>query len=450
MANEEHLKILKQGVEVWNQWRKENEFITPDLSGADLSATDLSMARLSEAHLEGANLYRSNLSETSFTNANLRKANLQEANLSDAYLSEADLRYANLSETRLDRAIFSDASLMVANLQKAHLDRTLLQGSFLINANLTQAQLQGANLTGADIREANLSKATLSEVILIEADLAGSKLIGCNLYNSDLTRANIQEADLSEADLHGVIFRDTNIIDTRFLNSHLLDTNFLGVNLSTAIGLETVIHRSPSYIDVRTLTYSRGEIPDAFLRGCGLSDWEIENTKLYNPELSNEEINNIQYRIHDLRVKRAIQINPLFISYSHSNSDFVDAIERKLIENGVRFWRDIHHAKAGRLEKQIDDAIHLNDVVLVVLSEHSTNSDWVEHEVRKARAKEKTGKDALCPVALDDSWKTCHWPERLREQIMEYNILDFSNWQDEVIFQRQFTKLLEGLNLFYK
>jgi hypothetical protein len=113
--------------------------------------------------------------------------------------------------------------------------------------------------------------------------------------------------------------------------------------------------------------------------------------------------------------------------------------------------RDIHHATAGRLETQIDRAINLNDIVLLVLSEHSTNSDWVEHETRKAREKEKqTGKDALCPVALDDSWKTCRWPERLREQIMEYNILDFSGWQDEKVMQAMFSKLLNGLSIFYK
>jgi hypothetical protein len=149
--------------------------------------------------------------------------------------------------------------------------------------------------------------------------------------------------------------------------------------------------------------------------------------------------------------RRTFQINPLFISYNHSNSDFVDAIEQYLINEGIRFWRDIHDAKAGRLEKQIDAAIQLNDVVLLVLSEHSTNSDWVEHEARKAREKEKkSGKDATCPIALDDSWKTCLWPERLREQMMEYNILDFSNWHDIPTFQKQFRKLIEGLNLYYK
>ena len=149
--------------------------------------------------------------------------------------------------------------------------------------------------------------------------------------------------------------------------------------------------------------------------------------------------------------KQPIQINPLFISYSHTDSAFVDHMERYLNAKNIGFWRDVHHATAGRLEKQIDRAIRHNSTVLLILSEHSTESDWVEHEARLARKLEKElGRDVLCPVALDDSWKTCRWPERLREQIMEYNILDFSNWRDEAFFQRMFTRLIDGLDLFYK
>jgi len=36
MANQEHLDILKQGVQVWNQWRKEHAESIPYLSNADL------------------------------------------------------------------------------------------------------------------------------------------------------------------------------------------------------------------------------------------------------------------------------------------------------------------------------------------------------------------------------------------------------------------------------
>ncbi len=87
----------------------------------------------------------------------------------------------------------------------------------------------------------------------------------------------------------------------------------------------------------------------------------------------------------------------------------------------------------------------------LLLSEHSTKSDWVEHEVRVARKLEiETGRDVLCPVALDDAWKTCRWPARLREQIEEYLILDFSTWEDRATFDEQFDKLLRGLRIFYE
>jgi hypothetical protein len=44
MAYGEHLKILKQGVDVWNQWRMDNPEIKPDFSEVNLSKADLSEA----------------------------------------------------------------------------------------------------------------------------------------------------------------------------------------------------------------------------------------------------------------------------------------------------------------------------------------------------------------------------------------------------------------------
>ena len=217
------------------------------------------------------------------------------------------------------------------------------------------------------------------------------------------------------------------------------------------VGIGTVKHYYPSQISTGTLKLSEGKIPDDFLRGCGLSDWKIESAKLYDPDLSNQEISKIQYKIFDLRATQSIQVSPLFISYSHADSAFVDKLEEQLNAKGVRFWRDVHHATSGRLEKQIDRAIRHNPTVLVVLSENSTQSDWVEHEVKEARRLEKELKrDVICPVALDDSWKESPWPARVMEQVMEYNILDFSDWQDDSTFGETFKKLIDGLELFYK
>jgi uncharacterized protein YjbI with pentapeptide repeats len=60
MANPEHLAILRQGVEVWNQWREENPEIQPDLSNSDLCGENLDWVNFS-----GVNLFGADLSETS-------------------------------------------------------------------------------------------------------------------------------------------------------------------------------------------------------------------------------------------------------------------------------------------------------------------------------------------------------------------------------------------------
>lgn len=63
MANEEHLKILKEGVEVWNRWREENPNIRPDLEEAYLREADVSRADLRGADLEAADLIEAKLME---------------------------------------------------------------------------------------------------------------------------------------------------------------------------------------------------------------------------------------------------------------------------------------------------------------------------------------------------------------------------------------------------
>jgi hypothetical protein len=164
-----------------------------------------------------------------------------------------------------------------------------------------------------------------------------------------------------------------------------------------------------------------------------------------------EELDKILYKIRQLRAARALQISPLFISYSDADSRFVDKVRNSLTKNGVRYWLDIHDTKAGRMEKQIDRAIRQNPRVLLVLSESSLSSDWVEREVRTARALEKeTGRDVLFPVALDDSWKDNRETKRATEEITEYSILDFAAWKDNGKFEDMFRKLINGLELFYK
>jgi uncharacterized protein YjbI with pentapeptide repeats len=306
------------------------------------------------------------------------------------------------------------------DLEKADLSGSYLEGTYLGRAHM-------APLTEADFRAANLKKANLSNCHLGRANFIDANLREANLSNSYLANANLQGANLTIAN-----FFSANLDGAMLGNAHIGMTIFGDIDLSKAKDLEDVIHEGPSTIGTNTIQISKGNIPVKFLRGCGLSDVDIEYAKLAVPNLSNEKINAIVYRIYDLRATQAIQINPLFISYSHPDSWFVDEMEKYLNKKGIRFWRDIHDTTAGRLEKVVDRAMRMNPTVLLVLSENSIASDWVEHEASTARELEKElGRDVLCPVALDDAWKDCAWPARLREQIMEYNILDFSKWKDE-------------------
>jgi uncharacterized protein YjbI with pentapeptide repeats len=72
MANDEHVAILKKGVDAWNAWRNKNPDICPNLSEATLDGADLRSANLIEADLSRA--YRANLREV-----NLREVNLHAA-----------------------------------------------------------------------------------------------------------------------------------------------------------------------------------------------------------------------------------------------------------------------------------------------------------------------------------------------------------------------------------
>jgi uncharacterized protein YjbI with pentapeptide repeats len=465
MANEEQLERLKQGVEGWNKWREENPateinlenaelrgaYLTQiylrgaDLREANLSIATLDGARLVEAYIEGAYPIDTDLREASLKGSLLGGAVLRRANLRGADLSEAHLLGAHLDGAHLSGAHLEGAHLSIAHLDRAYLDGAHLDRAHLVGARLIEAHIEGAYLNDTDLREANLKEASLEGAVLRRANLRGADLSLTNLRGANLWRADLRFTNLKGANLRETMLKGANLDKAILANTHLEE-----LNLSATKGLEEAYHFYPSPISTSTLKRSKGKIPVNFLRGCGLNDWEIESAKLYQPGLSEKEVNDIVHRIYDMRANQAVQIKQLFISYSHKDNLFVDEIEKHLDKRGIRFWRDIHDATAGRLEKVVDRAIRRNPIMLLILSERSVKSDWVEHEARTARELEKElGRDVLCPVALDESWKTCPWDAVLRDQIMKYHILDFSKWKDEREFDKMFTKLIDGLDLFY-
>ncbi|MBE9130039.1 MULTISPECIES: pentapeptide repeat-containing protein [unclassified Coleofasciculus] len=186
MTNEEHLALLRQGVEAWNAWKANHPDIRPNLSFATGKGIIIRGAKLS-----GVDLSRANLSRADLSKADLIGANLSEAYLSEAYLSQADLIGANLKNADL-----RNADLISANLIATNLSNTYLSGADLSKANLSGADLVGAKLIGAKLSGTNLSGANLKD-----ANLSGAHLVGANLKGANLREANFSQANLSGANL---------------------------------------------------------------------------------------------------------------------------------------------------------------------------------------------------------------------------------------------------------
>jgi uncharacterized protein YjbI with pentapeptide repeats len=205
VASEDHLKMIRQGVAAWNDWRKKNPPQEVDLSGANLSEASLHGASLSFANLKKANLKKANLSEADLIVADLSAANLSEANLSEANLHGANLSEANLSEANLSKARLSYANLSEADLRKANLGEADFHAAYLGEANLSgtnliRAHFSGANLSGADLSGADLRGAQLIETDLSNATLTESCVYGVSAWNIKVNdRTNQQNLIITDA-----------------------------------------------------------------------------------------------------------------------------------------------------------------------------------------------------------------------------------------------------------
>src|SRR5439155_16063234 len=77
-------------------------------------------------------------------------------------------------------------------------------------------------------------------------------------------------------------------------------------------------------------------------------------------------------------------------------------LHEKMRGEKLRVWFAPEDMQGGKkLIEQIDRAIQVNDRVLLVLSEHSMNSEWVQTEIRKARQAElREQRQKLFPIRL--------------------------------------------------
>jgi uncharacterized protein YjbI with pentapeptide repeats len=311
------------------------------------------------------------------------------------------------------------------DLSEADFSRTDLSGANLSAANLYRAVLSGADLSESDLRRANLTGAVLISANLRRADLNSAELVAANLSSANLRQANLSEANLNSAQLVAANLDSANLGEANFTQAVLMYTIFANVDLGKTDGLDDCFHARPSVVDFRTLTLSQN-LPRSFLRGCGLPDNFID----YLPSLRDE----------------AIQFYSCFISYSSRDQVFADKLHADLQNKGIRCWFAPHDLPIGaKTWDAIDEAIRLRDKLLLILSKFSIESEWVEDEVNKAYAEERSRRGVvLFPIRIDDTLMSTAepWAVKLRDQ---RNIGDFRRWKKPEAYQKSLDRLLRDL-----
>jgi len=284
------------------------------------------------------------------------------------------------------------------------------------------------NLSFGVFIRTDLSRANFKSTLLHRATFTGEAPLGYDFLKGDFLMAeeSLCNINLSGADLRGAYFYQTTLDDADFSYASVAQTIFRNIDLRQLKGLDKMKFSLPSSIDIDTIYSSHGDIPEVFLSGIGAPDTMIE----YMRSL----------------VGRPIDYYSCFISHSSKDKDFAERLNADLQSKGVRCWFAPKDMKIGdKIRPSIDDAIRIHDKLLLVLSEHSVESTWVEKEVETAFEKErKQNKTVLFPIRLDDCVMNTDqaWAADIRRT---RNIGDFTRWKQHDDYRKAFDRLLRDL-----
>jgi uncharacterized protein YjbI with pentapeptide repeats len=383
-------------------------------------------------------------------NANFTKADLRGADLSAADLTNADFRSADLREVDFRGAVLTGVNFGATPRDTKAIQRHFAhqplppEGCDLSDAELRGANLERVNLSQLRLNGAVLVNAKLSESALSAAELRGADLSGAIFNRTDLTNADCSHANFSGADLRGAHLIGTSLIAANMSGAQLGGsvmgwTSLSGSKLIFARAIETVQHLGPSIIDIDTLERCFREATESttselrvgttamttFLRGVGV------------PE-----------NILELARNRAFSAGraATFISYCSNDLHFVKKLHADLQDEGVRCWYAPETLRVGEdIRTRIVEAIRGHARVIVVLSEASIRSEWVQFEVRTALDLESPKSPTiLVPICIDGAVErpVPDWVNAIRKIRLIGNFLD---WSDTARYRSALRRLLEAL-----
>jgi hypothetical protein len=351
---------------------------------------------LSHCILDGVDFSYRSLDRVSFANASLRRA----------IFTSARLRFADFSNAMLDDAVFNDANISHATFERASCVRATFERANAEQASFYQTRLEAAVLEGADF---------------LDSYMVGTYLTGAVLKGARLWGAIFSPWDVGNADFSGAMFGGTH-----FGYSFAPNGDF--TLMYGAVGLDQTEHHGPSDVSMLALFNARN-VDERFLRSIGVPDGLLSLRRSVQSGAT------------------SMTLYSCFLSHSTSDHNFCSRLYSDLRRVDIHCWYAPEDLKIGeKFRARIEDSINRHDKVLLVLSEHSINSPWVESEVEAALEKERlTGATVLFPLRLDNAvMKTAQaWAAEIRRT---RHIGDFSDWQDEQSYRRALDRLYRDLS----
>ena len=202
MANPEHLAILKQGVDAWNKWRKENPEVCPDLTYCNLNEYPLVRGEIilldiiehefdeEINHLRyidfldrceindrvGLNLGGTDMNHAEIRGEYVGYANMRGADLSHGIFNRSTFRMVDFGEAILENADFRWTNLVDVDLCGAWMNKVKLSGCILNEKTLTQTN----NVDGVEVGVNGIYCSATDSAALVQMTPPGNSMQGSN------------------------------------------------------------------------------------------------------------------------------------------------------------------------------------------------------------------------------------------------------------------------------
>lgn len=105
----------------------------------------------------------------------------------------------------------------------------------------------------------------------------------------------------------------------------------------------------------------------------------------------------------------------IFISYSHTDSRFVDILAANLVRKKHHVWMDRWELNLGdSITEKVQTSLTGSDAMLIILSKNSVQSNWCKRELTAGLLRElEEQKTIVMPVVIED----CEIPLFLRDKL---------------------------------